>query len=89
MEIAGDAPSRVTEMTWDRLMRINPIGVAEPWAAETITWEDTLNVVVTLREGMTWHDGQPVTSADAAYTFEAALAGTTQTDEDGNETFPR
>ena len=87
MEIAGDAPSRVTEMTWDRLMRINPIGVAEPWAAETITWEDTLNVVVTLREGMTWHDGQPVTSADAAYTFEAALAGTTQTDEDGNETF--
>ena len=87
MEIAGDAPSRVTEMTWDRLMRINPIGVAEPWAAETITWEDPLNVIVTLREGMTWHDGQPVTSADAAYTFEAALAGTTQADEDGNESF--
>jgi peptide/nickel transport system substrate-binding protein len=87
MEIAGDAPSRVTEMTWDRLMRINLIGVAEPWAAETITWEDPLNVIVTLREGMTWHDGQPVTSADAAYTFEAALAGTTQADEDGNESF--
>ena len=66
LEIAGDAPSRVTEMTWDRLMRINPIGVAEPWAAESIVWEDTLNVVVTLREGMTWHDGEPVTSADAA-----------------------
>ncbi|MCY4465458.1 MAG: ABC transporter substrate-binding protein [Chloroflexi bacterium] len=87
LEIAGDAPSRVTEMTWDRLMRINPIGVAKPWAAETITWEDSLNVVVTLREGMTWHDGEPVTSEDAAYTFEAALAGTTQTDEDGNESF--
>lgn len=87
LEIAGDAPSRVTEMTWDRLMRINPIGVAEPWAAEKVTWEDSLNVVVTLREGMTWHDGEPVTSEDAAYTFEAALAGTTQTDEDGNESF--
>ena len=87
LEIAGDAPSRVTEMTWDRLMRINPIGVAEPWAAEKVTWEDPLNVVVTLREGMTWHDGEPVTSEDAAYTFEAALAGTTQTDEDGNESF--
>ncbi|MCY4145765.1 MAG: ABC transporter substrate-binding protein [Chloroflexi bacterium] len=87
LDIAGDAPSRVTEMTWDRLMRINPIGVAEPWAAEKVTWEDSLNVVVTLREGMTWHDGEPVTSEDAAYTFEAALAGTTQTDEDGNESF--
>ncbi len=86
LEIAGDAPSRVTEMTWDRLMRINPIGVAEPWAAEKVTWEDPLNVVVTLRAGMTWHDGEPVTSEDAAYTFEAAQAGTMQTKE-GEERF--
>ena len=87
LEIAGDAPSRVTEMTWDRLMRINPIGVAEPWAAESVEWEDPLNVVVTLRAGMKWHDGEDVQSDDAAYSFEAALAGTTQTDEDGNESF--
>ena len=87
LEIAGDSPSRVTEITWDRLMRINPIGVAEPWAAESVVWEDSLNVVVTLRAGMTWHDGEPVTAEDAAYTFEAALAGTTQVDEDGNEEF--
>ena len=60
LEIAGDAPSRVTEMTWDRLMRINPIGVAEPWAAESVVWEDPLNVVVTLRAGMKWHDGEDV-----------------------------
>lgn len=87
LEIAGDAPSRVTEMTWDRLMRINPIGVPEPWAAESVVWEDPLNVVVTLREGMKWHDGEDVQSDDAAYSFEAALAGTTQTDEDGKEEF--
>ena len=87
LEIAGDAPSRVTEMTWDRLMRINPIGVAEPWAAESVVWEDPLNVVVTLRAGMKWHDGEDVLSDDAAYSFEAALAGTTQTDEDGNSEF--
>ncbi len=87
LEISGDAPSRVTEMTWDRLMRINPIGVPEPWAAESVVWEDPLNVVVTLRAGMKWHDGEDVQSDDAAYSFEAALAGTTQTDEDGNEEF--
>ncbi|MCY4061729.1 MAG: ABC transporter substrate-binding protein [Chloroflexi bacterium] len=87
LEIAGDAPSRVTEMTWDRLMRINPIGVPEPWAAESVVWEDSHNVVVTLRAGMKWHDGEDVQSDDAAYSFEAALAGTTQTDEDGKEEF--
>ncbi len=86
LEIAGDAPSRVTEMTWDRLMRINPIGVPEPWAAESVVWEDQLNVVVTLREGMKWHDGEDVQSDDAAYSFEAALAGTMQT-KDGEERF--
>ena len=86
LEIAGDAPSRVTEMTWDRLMRINPIGVPEPWAAESVVWEDQLNVVVTLRAGMKWHDGEDVQSDDAAYSFEAALAGTMQT-KDGEERF--
>lgn len=86
LEIAGDAPSRVTEMTWDRLMRINPIGVPEPWAAESVVWEDSLNVVVTLRAGMKWHDGEDVQSDDAAYSFEAALAGTMQTRE-GEERF--
>ncbi len=87
LEIAGDSPSRVTEIVWDRLMRTNPDGLPEPWAAESVVWEDSTHVVLTLREGMTWHDGLPVTSADAAYSFEAALAGTTQVDAEGNEFF--
>ena len=37
--IAGDAPSRVTELVWDRLMRIGPDGLPRPWAAETVEWE--------------------------------------------------
>ncbi|MCY4536714.1 MAG: ABC transporter substrate-binding protein [Chloroflexi bacterium] len=77
LEIAGDAPSRVTEMVWDRLMRVSPIGAAELWAAESVVWEDPLNVVVTLREGMKWHDGEDVLSDDAAFSFLAALVGTT------------
>ncbi len=87
LEIAGDSPSRVTEIVWDRLMRINPDGFPEPWAAESVVWEDDTHVLLTLREGMTWHDGLPVTSADAAYSFEAALAGKMKTNDDGNEFF--
>jgi peptide/nickel transport system substrate-binding protein len=73
--ISGDAPSRLTELIWDRLMRIGPDGLAQPWAAESVEWEDNVNVVVTLREGMLWHDGQPVTPEDVKFSFEAPNTG--------------
>src|SRR5690606_35691911 len=73
--IAGDAPSRVTELIWDRLMRIGADGLAQPWAAESVTWEDDVTVLVTLREGMMWHDGQPVTVEDVKFSFEAPNTG--------------
>jgi peptide/nickel transport system substrate-binding protein len=73
--IAGDAPSRVTELVWDRLMRIGADGLAQPWAAESVTWEDDVTVLVTLRDGMMWHDGQPVTVDDVKFSFEAPGTG--------------
>jgi peptide/nickel transport system substrate-binding protein len=71
--IAGDAPSRVTEIIYDRLMRISPDGLAEPWAAESVEWEDDTNLLVTLREGMTWHDGEPVTAEDVVFSFQVPM----------------
>src|SRR5690606_32096764 len=68
-------PSRVTELIWDRLMRIGADGLAQPWAAESVTWEDDVTVLVTLREGMMWHDGQPVTVEDVKFSFEAPNTG--------------
>ncbi len=73
--ISGDADSRVTELIWDRLMRIGPDGLPQPWAAESVEWEDDTNVLVTLREGMTWHDGEPVTVEDVVFSFQAPLTG--------------
>ncbi len=73
--ISGDADSRITELIWDRLMRIGPDGLAKPWAAETVTWEDNTNVVVKIRSGMTWHDGKPVTIEDVKFSFEAPKSG--------------
>ena len=72
--ISGDADSRVTEIIWDRLMRIGPDGLAQPWAAESVEWEDDTNVLVTIREGMTWHDGEPVTVEDVVFSFQAPMA---------------
>ncbi len=74
--ISGATDSWITELIWDRLMRIGPDGLPQPWAAETVEWaEDAMSVTVTLRDGMTWHDGKPVTAEDVAFSFEAPAQG--------------
>ncbi|MBQ8162152.1 MAG: ABC transporter substrate-binding protein [Clostridia bacterium] len=43
-----------------------------PQLAESITTEDNLNFVITLREGAAWSDGTPVTAEDVEYTLVLA-----------------
>lgn len=69
--ISGGTDSWITELIWDRLMRIGPDGLPQPWAAEKVEWKDDTTVVCTLRQGMTWHDGQPVTADDVVFSFTA------------------
>ncbi|MDP9356891.1 MAG: ABC transporter substrate-binding protein [Chloroflexota bacterium] len=69
--ISGGTDSWITELVWDRLMRINPEGFPEPFAAEKVEWQGDTTVLVTLRSGMTWHDGQPVTVDDVVFSFQA------------------
>jgi len=69
--IPGAQGSWATELVWDRLMRIGPDGLPRPWAAETVTRPTETTVEVTLRPGMKWHDGKPVTIEDAVFSLEA------------------
>ena len=42
-----------------------------PWLAERWEWRaDGLELVFLLRDDVVWHDGVPLTAADAAFTFE-------------------
>lgn len=45
-------------------------GEMEPILAEKMEWTDPYTVVVTLREGTRFQDGEPLTAQDVAYTFE-------------------
>ena len=45
-------------------------GVLSPWLAESGQWTDDTTYEVTLRDGLTWSDGEPLTAADVKYTFE-------------------
>lgn len=41
-----------------------------PWLAESGSWKNDQTYAVTLRAGLTWSDGQPLTAADVKYTFD-------------------
>jgi peptide/nickel transport system substrate-binding protein len=71
--ISGGTDSWITEIIWDRLLRIGPDGTPKPWAAESFNWVDEQTIDVTLRSGMKWHDGQPVTAADVIFSFTAPM----------------
>lgn len=73
--ISGGTDSWITELLWDRLMRVGPDGLPKLWAASAYEWIDDKTIKVTLREGMKWHDGQPVTVDDVKFSFEAAGSG--------------
>ncbi len=70
----------LVDLIFDGLLRYDENGELAPALAES--WavaEDGLSVRFTLAEGRLWHDGQPVTSADVAYTYgllqDAAFPG--------------
>ena len=71
--ISGGTDSWITEIVWDRLLRIGPNGTPQPWAAESFNWVNEQTIDVTLRSGMNWHDGQPVTTEDVIFSFEAPM----------------
>ncbi|SDK15398.1 ABC transporter substrate-binding protein [Natronorubrum texcoconense] len=43
-----------------------------PWLAESAEWDEGggLRARITLREGLEWHDGEPIDADDVAFTFE-------------------
>jgi len=60
-----------TDLLYDPLAR-RLDGVVRPWLAES--WrvtdrDDRPAVALTLREGLTWHDGEPITAEDVQFTY--------------------
>lgn len=61
--------SWVLNNLYPHLMLMDPNGKKVPYLAESVTTsEDGLTVTIKLRDGVTWQDGQPITSEDVAFT---------------------
>ena len=59
-------------LVYDRLMHVDPDEdfLPVPWAAEAVEWDGDEALDIVLREGAEWHDGEPVTADDVAFSFE-------------------
>lgn len=73
--ISGVTDNWLTELIYDRLFRVGPDGLPQPWAAESHEWRDETTIAVTLKDGMMWHDGEPVTVEDVVFSYEATTGG--------------
>jgi len=57
-------------MIYDSLFQVDPTGKPVPWAAESYKQVDATTIDVTLRSGMKWHDGEPMTANDVKFSFD-------------------
>ncbi len=74
VHLVPDVPSYwVIEQTGNRLVRFNESMELEPELATSWEWIDDLTIEFTLREGVTFHNGEPFTAQDVKFTLERRL----------------
>lgn len=58
-------------LQYDTLYQIDLNGIPQPWLATSAdVSDDGVSVTLTLRDGVTWHDGEPFTAADVKFTVD-------------------
>jgi peptide/nickel transport system substrate-binding protein len=73
LTLADNTNKPVTFSVLEALMRIDTDGKLQPNLAEKWEQPDELTNVYTLREGVTFSDGTPLTTEDVVYSFERQL----------------
>ncbi len=61
-------------LQYDTLLQLDTDGVPQPWlASEMDVSDDGMTITFTLRDDVTWHDGEPFTAEDVKFTIEYYL----------------
>jgi len=65
------SPNTLTSAyTWEPLMIVNGYNCqVVPWLATDFKWQDPQTLIYTIRDGVTWNDGQPFSADDVVFTF--------------------
>jgi peptide/nickel transport system substrate-binding protein len=70
LKMVGLHELTIFRLLYDHLMDIDPEGKVVPWAAKDVKVVNDRTIDVTLRDGMTFHDGKPLTADDVKFTFD-------------------
>ncbi|MGH9000217.1 MAG: ABC transporter substrate-binding protein [Acidimicrobiia bacterium] len=71
LNIFASSEESLNELVYDKLMTPSPyVDEPRPWLAEEVTAVDPSTWDVRVRDDVTWHDGEPFTADDVAFTFE-------------------
>ena len=69
--ISGFPGWNLLMLQYDSLMQVDKNGVPRPWLASSISVnQDLTEYSVTLVEGVTWHDGEPLTAHDLDFSVD-------------------
>ena len=78
--LGADSPFLSFGFMYEPLIYVNPLknGATTPMLASSYTWStDHKALTFQIRQGAKWSDGQPITAADVAYTFNLVRGNTT------------
>ena len=69
--ISGFPGWNLLMMQYDSIMQIDSDGIPQPWLAESVTANtDLTEFVIVMRDGVTWHDGMPLTADDVKFAYD-------------------
>lgn len=71
--VTATSSFEVIAATYETLIIFHEDGQAQPWLAESWEMPDDTTYVFTLRDGVTFHNGQPLTAKDVVFTFERMM----------------
>lgn len=68
--VTGSPGFNLVQLLYDPLYRMDGENIPQPWLAKDVQITDGGKVWrLTLHDNLKWHDGQPLTSADVAFTY--------------------
>lgn len=68
--VTASSSNELLAVVYERLVHFDDDGQAQPELAESWDSPDDLTYVFTLRDGVTFHDGKPLTADDVKFTFD-------------------
>lgn len=70
----SDINMQLGYLLYDRLFNVGPDGTVVPGICEKITTKDNIHYELTILSGLTFHNGDPLTVRDVAYSLRRALS---------------